>query len=101
MSIFEYDAEKEYEKMHHTIRQVALAEGHAKGRSEGRNEGYIEGQIAIIRKMHQTGKSSTEIISVLQLEESFVKAVTEIVHQSPELSDAEITGHILSSKADN
>jgi len=89
MSIFEYDAEKENEKIRHTMRQAVLAES-AKARNEGRNEGRNEERIAIIRKMHQTGKLTTEIVSVLGFEESYVKAVIEILSQSPELSDADI-----------
>ena len=93
MSIFEYDAEKEHEKIRHTMRQAVLAEsakarnegyaegrdeGHKEGHKEGRNEGRNEERIAIIRKMHQTGKLTTEIVSVLGFEESYVKAVMEI-----------------------
>lgn len=88
MSIFEYDAEKEYEKMRHTIRRVALAEGHN------------EERIAMIRKKHQSGKSTADIISALELEESYVKAVTEILTQSPELNDEEIAQLIMSTTAD-
>ncbi|MGL6201757.1 MAG: hypothetical protein ACRC3H_22795 [Lachnospiraceae bacterium] len=92
LSIFEYDAEKEYEKMRHTIRRVALA--------EGRNEGRNEERIAMIRKKHQSGKSTADIISALELEESYVKAVTEILTQSPELNDEEIAQLIMSTTAD-
>ena len=93
MSIFEYDAEKEHEKIRHTVRQAVLAESakaRSEGYTEGRDEGRNEERIAIIRKMHQTGKLTTEIISVLGFEESYVKAVIEILSQSPELSDADI-----------
>lgn len=96
LSIFEYDAEKEYEKMRHTIRQAALAEGRAEGHAEGRNAE----RIAMIRKKHQSGKSTANITAALELEESYVKAVTEILKQSPALNDEEIAQLIMSTTAE-
>jgi len=88
LSIFEYDEEKELEKLRRAERRIALAEGHAVA------------YIALIRKKHQTGKSIPDIILTLELEEAFVKAVIEILNQSPDLNDAEIAGQIITTNAD-
>lgn len=46
-----------------------------------------EERIAIIRRMYHSGKLTAEIISVLELEESYVSTVIDMLNQSPELSE--------------
>ena len=95
VSILEYNQEREMEK----VRRAERREGHAEGRIEGLDEGCNKTYIKLIRNMHQTGKSITDIILALNLEEPFVKSVIKILNQSPNLSDTEITKEILSNKA--
>jgi len=86
LSIFEYDEEKELEKLRRVERQAGETEGHAKGLAEGRTEGYV----FTVRHNYGNGKSSSEITEILGLNKTFVEDVIELLNHNPKLSNLEI-----------
>jgi len=82
LSIFEYDEERELEKLRKAEREI--------GAAEGRLEGKLKAYVSMICPKYYGGKSISEISSILELDESFVKEVVEILDQYPESDELQI-----------
>ncbi|MFI3212039.1 MAG: hypothetical protein R3Y24_01720 [Eubacteriales bacterium] len=79
MSIFEYDEEKRIQKE----------------RQDAREEGCILKLVELIRKTLAKSISDEEIIELLDVELSFVKAIADMISINPNLTNDEITEQML------
>lgn len=92
MSIFEYDEEKEIEKIRKAEHEIGYEQGRREGHMEGHIEGQIEGRkaanIAVIRQNIE--KDISIIAEILNLEDLYVEQVADLITDNPERTDEQI-----------
>lgn len=87
MLLTEYD-----EKLHleHTFR-----EGEESGYRKGINKGIYKAHITLIRKLVKQGYTTKQISELMELDESYISQMIELIQDYPEKSDMELAEILL------
>ncbi|MFI3202316.1 MAG: Rpn family recombination-promoting nuclease/putative transposase [Eubacteriales bacterium] len=75
-------------------RNAGYSEGMSQGISQGISQERVRGIIELIRRKHAKGLTIEQISEHLELEESYVKKVIELIEEKEEFSDIEIVEYM-------